>query len=640
MSADPSPHERAVEAALSAAEDWARATQGRAGRLLRVAVTNLKVTPVERVDVTTRVKERRVVPRLEPVARRTSKRESAFDLKRFDPWAPDVEQQIGGLSHVITCPTCNDAQQVTCTDCGGSVLVQCKQCGGTGRTLSSRSRQMVNCRSCRGDGTRKCRCRDGFVDCATCRAKGCVQERLGLTESTSERHATSPRSPFGSAAARELVRDVERVNHWTGTPEQLSGTDFSRSIAPNLIATVDGLTERITTVTVSELRSYAAHVTFSLCGEEGELEVQGWTGRIVPPRPEADVPFGRLRRRMMVVCGAALVVGALVANWYAGRHPFFAVSRNAMALAALALAAPILFLPAIVAFSLRPAPSRALLRVFAALIALATVSTQAVLAMTGRPSLAAARQHLTAGRTERALLEADALVSAGDHVEEAAALHDQLQVQRIRELTDSAQLWRSAATLRLYTTEGRTEVDTVGLQRAHEAVEMALKQEHPDSARSVLNAIPARLAGHDTTKRLRTSIRHHELTSRWRAIDDYARPLSERVAACGQLETMWGTEEETVPTLPGPFAVRAACDRLRADQAAAQRRAEAAATAARLAGERQQRQREQRERAAARAWALAPLLCRDGSLSPTCLCGRGSYRGCCSHHGGVAGCSQ
>lgn len=29
--------------------------------------------------------------------------------------------------------------------------------------------------------------------------------------------------------------------------------------------------------------------------------------------------------------------------------------------------------------------------------------------------------------------------------------------------------------------------------------------------------------------------------------------------------------------------------------------------------------------------------CRDGSASPTCSCG-GSLRGCCSHHGGVAGC--
>jgi hypothetical protein len=37
--------------------------------------------------------------------------------------------------------------------------------------------------------------------------------------------------------------------------------------------------------------------------------------------------------------------------------------------------------------------------------------------------------------------------------------------------------------------------------------------------------------------------------------------------------------------------------------------------------------------------AAAPLLCCDGAWSPSCVCG-GSHQGCCSHHGGVCGCSQ
>lgn len=41
----------------------------------------------------------------------------------------------------------------------------------------------------------------------------------------------------------------------------------------------------------------------------------------------------------------------------------------------------------------------------------------------------------------------------------------------------------------------------------------------------------------------------------------------------------------------------------------------------------------------ATAWARAPLLCVDGRRSPSCTCGRPSYRGCCSGHGGVAVCS-
>lgn len=38
------------------------------------------------------------------------------------------------------------------------------------------------------------------------------------------------------------------------------------------------------------------------------------------------------------------------------------------------------------------------------------------------------------------------------------------------------------------------------------------------------------------------------------------------------------------------------------------------------------------------AWRDAPLLCGDGSTSPSCTCGA-PRSGCCSHHGGVSGCS-
>lgn len=41
---------------------------------------------------------------------------------------------------------------------------------------------------------------------------------------------------------------------------------------------------------------------------------------------------------------------------------------------------------------------------------------------------------------------------------------------------------------------------------------------------------------------------------------------------------------------------------------------------------------------AQREWASAPLLCADGTTSPSCTCGA-RRRGCCSHHGGVVGCS-
>jgi len=79
-----------------------------------------------------------------------------------------------------------------------------------------------------------------------------------------------------------------------------------------------------------------------------------------------------------------------------------------------------------------------------------------------------------------------------------------------------------------------------------------------------------------------------------------------------------------------------------AAQEAEEKRAEAAAERERQRQERAERQRaaERRRRAAdnppAEAWPQG-LRCNDGTMSPSCTCG-GSHRGCCSHHGGVAGC--
>ncbi len=70
---------------------------------------------------------------------------------------------------------------------------------------------------------------------------------------------------------------------------------------------------------------------------------------------------------------------------------------------------------------------------------------------------------------------------------------------------------------------------------------------------------------------------------------------------------------------------------------ARQRRDEQLAVEKQQAVERRERRvREARE--GGDAWGDSPLLCNDGTNSPTCTCG-GPRRGCCSHHGGVAGCS-
>ncbi|WP_437960314.1 hypothetical protein WME76_12180 [Sorangium sp. So ce119] len=54
----------------------------------------------------------------------------------------------------------------------------------------------------------------------------------------------------------------------------------------------------------------------------------------------------------------------------------------------------------------------------------------------------------------------------------------------------------------------------------------------------------------------------------------------------------------------------------------------------------EERLQQMREAAEERRQASLRVQCCDGTLSPSCLCGRSSYRGCCSRHGGVCGCED
>ncbi len=78
--------------------------------------------------------------------------------------------------------------------------------------------------------------------------------------------------------------------------------------------------------------------------------------------------------------------------------------------------------------------------------------------------------------------------------------------------------------------------------------------------------------------------------------------------------------------------------RRRAAEIAAQRQAEQERRAE-AARQRAQAREEARAHQDERRRAMSPLLCADGTPSPSCTCG-GSWRGCCSWHGGVSGCSR
>lgn len=140
-------------------------------------------------------------------------------------------------------------------------------------------------------------------------------------------------------------------------------------------------------------------------------------------------------------------------------------------------------------------------------------------------------------------------------------------------------------------------------------------------------AVEARLVDQDCRDRLvRAASALDDVSSG--PVDEVRDELASIRATCGSptRETQLRQLEMRLVTLTKQI------ERARAEEA--RRIARQEAQAAREA-RRQQQQIEQRQR----SWGSARLLCNDGTLSPSCTCGRDSYRGCCSWHGGVNSCS-
>ncbi len=87
--------------------------------------------------------------------------------------------------------------------------------------------------------------------------------------------------------------------------------------------------------------------------------------------------------------------------------------------------------------------------------------------------------------------------------------------------------------------------------------------------------------------------------------------------------------------------VAAAKQKLADAREEAKRKAEEAAEERkRKAEEAAEERRRKAEEAAEPGGACGGMVqCNDGSCSPSCSCSRSSFRGCCSHHGGIAGCN-
>jgi hypothetical protein len=623
-------------AAVTLARRWAVERFPLVGRLLPGAVTSIERRPVDRMEATYTVVSRRVVRRTQPLPRKAKATGSIPDEAAFDPWSPEIEQELERTRTVSTCPECGGEGRHTCGVCGGRAEVTCDACEGQGRVVSERSGKLIKCRACGGDGVKRCSCRDGIVTCTVCNGKSTVSVWLAVEEvAREETRSDGPRS--FDVSTPESAPNVDVVYAWSGEPNDLS--DQAASLLENaaLRCSVDPALERITGVSVKQLTSVIARLQYELADREGVVDVHAWTGGVIAD-PLAEQPLRAVRRRLRLTSTGALLAGVALVWWFASRHWYYAESSATGLLALLALVLPIATAGPVM-YGARPRIRRSSgVLTAAAVPPLALMVGQAALFAATAPSLERARELRETGALAAAKREA--LAAAELNLPGGAALHDALQLELVKGIKNPVAVWTELGKARFFGAEPRREAEAHAVEYvANIARELQDKGQDQQSL-AILSGVPDPFRRTPLIRQRVNDAYIHQAGAAWQTIRS-KKPLSERLAACAAVKQPLERLQESEQSAASRFSgVEVACAAVIAEEAARVRQVEHAARAAQLRGERAARDAGRRYERALRAWAMAPLACGDGTLSPSCVCGQSSRRGCCSSHGGVSGCSQ
>jgi hypothetical protein len=434
--------------------------------------------------------------------------------------------------------------------------------------------------------------------------------------------------------------NVRQVFSWSGVPQEAPVEGVAIVARPSLRLQTNLREERIERVTIHHTQADLITIQYALAGVSGSLNMFAPTGRI-DEQTQSLQPFRTLKRQLRLRCGFALLAGLGFWMWFVGRHWFYAQSPAAGAAAWLAVALPLCVAIQTISAA-KPAHRRRIASsVVAAVPAIAVLAILSLLTFQTGPSLANARTLRAAGDTENARREALAAAELNIEREDAEKLHDEIQLAGLTTEPAPVARWRAVEQARylLPTSRQRAREDAAATTVTY----LAARHRAGDFSQTagVLLSVPTAMLTPDGALTERASeYRGHRVKELWAVIESRA-PLEARLRACSDvskpLEEL-GDGATRFAGVAAPTVLRQ-CAKAEDARRAQLARQEREAKLAQLAAERAARAAEAREQARARSWATAPLACRDGTLSPTCVCG-GSRRGCCSHHGGVAGCSQ
>jgi hypothetical protein len=645
--------------------------------------------------VTTELEGRRVVECCEPAASREPLRSPVHARQAIDAWNPPPDLARTSR-YVAMCWSCHGSGRVECARCGGSARRPCTSCDGSGKyygQTANGAHRMLNCKTCRGKGHITCAdCTKGKIECAMCRQakrlacwleiRSDLRQELQLVPDDPGMRAFAWGQPGVCATPDQLAGDA-RIVDVVAKLRPLTPADLPASVpaewrlehGPSMQARVEP-GERVRSQTFTFLAVPSASVAYSVLGEEHVVVLEG-SRMLAPPVGEPFVRRARVLGRIKLALAALPVAAAVL---YAARGEYFTSGRAAGLVAGVVVAA---VAAAVLAYGvLWNATLGRRARTWAA-ATIAPAALAVVMAAIAEPRMARAHDLIAAGELDDAAAEMRALdrppgdaawadlhlrrsLAAATCLDATARLHDidtgLPQRAPAQTHADDLALSEAQAAIRVRDAEvastalgcGSAALRTTVAARAILAQIAGLQTrrciEIKDWAcaldRSASAGDPAALRS-DILAVIRVDADAHAAAA---ARDQrLEQRVEEEQAALGLWQTYLLAQEAATPPRP-VVELRAALARdqsaLATQQRIAQARAEAEARRAAAAAERERKQaelaaeRERRRQAAEEERAnrsSGRLLCNDGTLSPTCTCG-GAHRGCCSWHGGVAGC--
>lgn len=558
----------------------------------------------------------------------------------FDPWKVDPATLPEITARVIECAACRGKGKTSCPRCLTSGHFQCFECGGEGQRWALRGApRMVKCPSCRGKGILRCPCHDGLVSCVACEGQGQLDHWLEIEEKSFREERRAGMGELAALAARksapaETSWALEYCGDLARAPpavRDLVGTS-------PLLRDIDPSCERLDKVEVHTLMGVATSISYRLFGRQGKISVRPWLSPAVVA-DTAPLEFRGLRLQLASFLG--LIAGTLVTFGFALRGDYYAASPALFAFVLLIGVSAWAVRSATDALALPPTSRSHLVAAFAPilLVAFAHVS----LAHWSRPTLGHAEEAARAGQNVAALRELQALAQFAASAELAANRHDQLQLELLLLDPDRKKALSNVSKVRFITADGSSRARAALLQKTLEEGEDLLQLGDWVQARARIDVFPEDLRNSEPVIELSWQLRAMELNALWASLRESTAPAADLFPQCSiLLKKLTAAVVAPGGVSLGPLEVdvRLHCAKL---EKSLERERRKIAEKARLrieAEERAARRAKRQAQAAQSDWDSAPLLCRDGSLSPTCTCGRSSRRGCCSHHGGVAGCSE